>query len=79
MALAAVLADDMGLGKTMQLISYLLKVKETENTGPALIICPTSVLGNWQKELERFAPRSIGSSSLRFESIESRGFYEESD
>lgn len=120
------LADDMGLGKTVQLISYLLKVKEeregtdpkshtkgdafaaintdepviaaaktqtkanskfsgsavaelphtaekagispmtvktaaaetsaTEQTEPALIICPTSVLGNWQKELERFAP-----------------------
>ncbi|MBS7722947.1 hypothetical protein KIN05_14445, partial [Vibrio cholerae] len=45
-------------GKTVQLISYLLKVKETEAelTTPALIICPTSVLGNWQKELERFAP-----------------------
>lgn len=52
----ATLADDMGLGKTIQLISYLLKVKETENAGPALIICPTSVLGNWQKELEKFAP-----------------------
>ncbi|MCB5239978.1 DEAD/DEAH box helicase [Niallia circulans] len=54
----AILADDMGLGKTVQLISYLLKVKEIEKeqTAPALIICPTSVLGNWQKELERFAP-----------------------
>ncbi|WP_141430994.1 DEAD/DEAH box helicase [Bacillus sp. 03113] len=52
----ACLADDMGLGKTIQLISYLLKVKEQENAGPALIICPTSVLGNWQKEVERFAP-----------------------
>ncbi|WP_066398154.1 DEAD/DEAH box helicase [Cytobacillus eiseniae] len=53
----ACLADDMGLGKTIQLISYLLKVKEAETTdGPALIICPTSVLGNWQKEIERFAP-----------------------
>ncbi|WP_442596809.1 DEAD/DEAH box helicase [Neobacillus sp. D3-1R] len=53
----AVLADDMGLGKTIQLISYLLSVKEKEPTaGPALIVCPTSVLGNWQKELERFAP-----------------------
>lgn len=50
------LADDMGLGKTVQLISYLLKIKETETAGPSLIICPTSVLGNWQKELERFAP-----------------------
>ncbi|KAB2336546.1 DEAD/DEAH box helicase [Cytobacillus depressus] len=54
----ACLADDMGLGKTIQLISYLLKVKETEkDSGPALIICPTSVLGNWQKEIERFAPK----------------------
>jgi SNF2 family DNA or RNA helicase len=69
----ACLADDMGLGKTIQLISYLLTVKETSapkvraskngvtgqehvETGAALIICPTSVLGNWQKELERFAP-----------------------
>lgn len=53
----AVLADDMGLGKTIQLISYLLSVKEQgEAAGPALIICPTSVLGNWQKEIERFAP-----------------------
>ncbi|WP_338450173.1 DEAD/DEAH box helicase [Niallia oryzisoli] len=51
------LADDMGLGKTVQLISYLLRVREREpEAGPALIICPTSVLGNWQKELERFAP-----------------------
>ncbi|PLR94479.1 DEAD/DEAH box helicase [Bacillus sp. T33-2] len=53
----ACLADDMGLGKTIQLISYLLSVKEQESgSGPALIICPTSVLGNWQKEIERFAP-----------------------
>ncbi|MBU8881096.1 DEAD/DEAH box helicase [Bacillus sp. FJAT-29790] len=53
----ACLADDMGLGKTIQLISYLLKVKEQEKaSGPALIICPTSVLGNWQKEIEKFAP-----------------------
>ncbi|WP_100332451.1 DEAD/DEAH box helicase [Bacillus xiapuensis] len=55
--LGACLADDMGLGKTIQLISYLLHVKEREKPEtPALIICPTSVLGNWQKELERFAP-----------------------
>ena len=53
----ACLADDMGLGKTIQLIAYLLLVKEKEpDCGPALIICPTSVLGNWQRELERFAP-----------------------
>lgn len=53
----AVLADDMGLGKTVQLITYLLNVHaRPETDSPSLIICPTSVLGNWQKELERFAP-----------------------
>lgn len=53
----ACLADDMGLGKTVQLISYLLHVYDYEiDAAPTLIICPTSVLGNWQKELERFAP-----------------------
>ncbi|KAB7707445.1 DEAD/DEAH box helicase [Bacillus aerolatus] len=53
----AVLADDMGLGKTIQLISYLQHVKKREQPkAAALIICPTSVLGNWQKELERFSP-----------------------
>lgn len=53
----ACLADDMGLGKTIQMISYLLHVKEhEEGQNPSLIICPTSVLGNWQRELEKFAP-----------------------
>lgn len=57
--LGACLADDMGLGKTVQLIAYLLHLKETSdqhNQMPSLIICPTSVLGNWQKEMSRFAP-----------------------
>ncbi|SEN49828.1 Superfamily II DNA or RNA helicase, SNF2 family [Mesobacillus persicus] len=71
----AVLADDMGLGKTIQLISYLLSVKEQESrSGPALIICPTSVLGNWQKEIERFAPGTdvmlhYGSTRLKGEEL----------
>ncbi|MCH4826853.1 MAG: DEAD/DEAH box helicase [Planococcus sp. (in: firmicutes)] len=50
------LADDMGLGKTVQLITYLLHVHGKKPDHPSLIVCPTSVLGNWQKELERFAP-----------------------
>ncbi|WP_243291935.1 DEAD/DEAH box helicase [Bacillus sp. FJAT-47783] len=53
----ACLADDMGLGKTIQMITYFLYVKEHENVeAPALIIAPTSVLGNWQKEIQKFAP-----------------------
>jgi SNF2 family DNA or RNA helicase len=55
--LGGCLADDMGLGKTVQWIAYLLQVKEVEQPEtPSLLICPTSVLGNWQKELSRFAP-----------------------
>ncbi len=51
--LGGCLADDMGLGKTIQWITYLLHVKREQ---PSLLVCPTSVLGNWQKEFERFAP-----------------------
>ncbi|HEY3992585.1 MAG TPA: DEAD/DEAH box helicase [Ktedonobacteraceae bacterium] len=52
------LADDMGLGKTMQIIACLLKEREDVQELPAtLIIAPTSVIGNWRKEIERFAPR----------------------
>ncbi|GAA4708230.1 DEAD/DEAH box helicase [Brevibacillus fulvus] len=55
--LGACLADDMGLGKTVQFICYLLHRKERGLIeAPSLLICPTSVIGNWQKELERFAP-----------------------
>ena len=62
----ACLADDMGLGKTVQLITYLLNVHARPDTdSPSLIICPTSVLGNWQKEIERFAPIAFRPYTLR--------------
>jgi len=51
----ALLADDMGLGKTIQVIALLLELKDSLR-GPALLICPTSVLGNWERELARFGP-----------------------
>jgi superfamily II DNA or RNA helicase len=54
--LGACLADDMGLGKTIQWIAYMLHLKHAgELRGAALLICPTSVISNWQKELQRFA------------------------
>jgi SNF2 family DNA or RNA helicase len=52
LGLGACLADDMGLGKTVQLLALELR----ERRGPTLLICPLSVLGNWQREAARFAP-----------------------
>ena len=52
-----ILADDMGLGKTLQTIAHLVAEKEAGRLDlPALIIAPTSVIGNWRRELGRFAP-----------------------
>lgn len=53
----ACMADDMGLGKTIQVISLILKMKEEGTlTKPVLVICPTTLMGNWMKELQMFAP-----------------------
>src|SRR5947208_15824852 len=52
------LADDMGLGKTLEVIARLRKEREGaqgKGVPPTLVIAPTSVLGNWRKEIERFA------------------------
>lgn len=55
--LGACLADDMGLGKTVTAIAFLLQVKKQGQAMlPTLIVCPTSVVGNWRRELQRFAP-----------------------
>lgn len=51
-----VLADDMGLGKTVQTIALLLAVKSQQKKVRALIVAPTSVVRNWQRELARFSP-----------------------
>ena len=55
--LGACLADDMGLGKTIQLIALLLHLRQQGFLqAPTLLVCPTSVLGNWEREVRRFAP-----------------------
>jgi len=55
--LAGILADDMGLGKTVQTLAHILLEKEAGRlTAPALVIAPTSLMGNWQDEATRFAP-----------------------
>ena len=57
--LNGILADDMGLGKTLQTITHILAEKESgRNSGrPSLVIAPTSVVENWQREAAKFAPR----------------------
>jgi len=56
--LGACLADDMGLGKTVQLLALLAneKAQRAGSSKPTLLVCPMSVVGNWQREAARFAP-----------------------
>jgi superfamily II DNA or RNA helicase len=55
--LGGVLADDMGLGKTVQTLAHLLIEKESGRLDrPALVVAPTSLMGNWRREARRFAP-----------------------
>ncbi|MEI6890676.1 MAG: DEAD/DEAH box helicase [Pontiella sp.] len=55
--LGACLADDMGLGKTIQVLAALLRKKdEVPDSKPALLVVPASLIGNWKREAEKFAP-----------------------
>ncbi|MEV0780498.1 DEAD/DEAH box helicase [Streptomyces sp. NPDC050433] len=64
LGLGGCLADDMGLGKTITVIALHLHRQSDESAaGPTLVVCPTSLMGNWQREIERFAP---GTSVRRF-------------
>ncbi|MCU7824043.1 DEAD/DEAH box helicase [Kitasatospora sp. DSM 101779] len=56
LGLGAVLADDMGLGKTVQTLALLAREHAEGATGPILLVCPTSMVGTWQREAARFTP-----------------------
>ncbi|MDJ0900004.1 MAG: DEAD/DEAH box helicase [Xenococcus sp. MO_188.B8] len=56
-SLGSCLADDMGLGKTIQFISFVLNLQNQDKLhNPILVICPTSVINNWEREINKFAP-----------------------
>ena len=52
-----ILADDMGLGKTLQIISVLTALKSEGNHNTSLVVCPASLVYNWQEEFAKYAPR----------------------
>ncbi|MEU0233947.1 MULTISPECIES: DEAD/DEAH box helicase [unclassified Streptomyces] len=57
LGLGGCLADDMGLGKTITVIAlHLHRQTDPASAGPTLVVCPTSLMGNWQREVEKFAP-----------------------
>ncbi|QGU04315.1 DEAD/DEAH box helicase [Corynebacterium comes] len=76
--LGAVLADDMGLGKTLQLLTLLaVEHDRGESAGPTLVVAPTSVVGNWAREAEKFVPSlrvlvHHGSDRLRGKALAAR-------
>lgn len=71
------LADDMGLGKTIQSIAMLLRMAEN---GASFVVCPASVLPNWERELSKFAPsltcKTLNSASNRAEQVNGAGAYD---
>lgn len=70
--LNGILADDMGLGKTLQALTLLQKAKENDGPEPTLVICPTSVVFNWEAEIQKFAP---GLSCLKLSGIERKQLF----
>ncbi len=51
-----ILADDMGLGKTVQTLTYLHHLKTTQQSLKALVVCPTTLMYNWENEIKKFTP-----------------------
>lgn len=72
--LNGILADDMGLGKTLQALAVLQKAKEVDGPSPALVICPTTVVFNWESEIQKFAPTL---SCLKLSGIDRKNLFKE--
>lgn len=72
--LNGILADDMGLGKTLQALTLLQKAKDVDGPMPTLVICPTSVVFNWEAEIQKFAPEL---TCLKLAGIERKSLFKE--
>jgi len=72
--LNGILADDMGLGKTLQALSLLQKAKEVDGPMPTLVICPTTVVFNWDNEIQKFAPEL---TCLKIAGADRKGLFKE--
>ncbi len=72
--LNGILADDMGLGKTLQALTLLQKAKDVDGQMPTLVICPTSVVFNWEAEIQKFAPEL---TCLKLSGIERKNLFKE--
>lgn len=77
----ACLADDMGLGKTVQVLAYLERLRSRNENARVLLVVPASLLGNWEREAQRFAPEmdylvlhGMGSAALTRAFAESDAF-----
>ena len=74
--LNGILADDMGLGKTLQALALIQKAKEKDKQAPNLVVCPTSVVFNWENEIQKFAPKM---KCLKLAGVERKEFFKEID
>lgn len=72
--LNGILADDMGLGKTLQALAVIQKAKEEDSPAPVLVICPTTVVFNWESEIQKFAPTL---SCMKLAGVERKQFFKE--
>jgi SNF2 family DNA or RNA helicase len=52
-----ILADEMGLGKTLQVLTLIKKIKLRKTTATSLVVCPTSLIWNWEQEASKFLPK----------------------
>ena len=70
--LNGILADDMGLGKTLQALTVIQKAKDVDGPMPTLVICPTTVVFNWENEIQKFAPEL---TCLKISGTERKGLF----